>query len=561
MIEYVMPDDLSRQLVEQMEQEGISPNNVTYMCILKSYKNIGPMDKIRRIHADIVKQGLLEEDIRNALIDAYSRCGYITEAQKLFEDLLTCNASSWNTLIAGYAKFGMLTKAQELFDKLPSRDIVSWNCLIEGYAEHGHNMETLKYFDQMQSDSVVKDTITFISGLKACDSLQFVANGQRIHSEIVRKGFIERDLFLGNMVVDMYAKCGSIMDAQQVFDKLLGHDTVSWNALLGGYVENGKPEKALDSFEKMNLEDVSADTITYVHILKACGNIGAREKGQDIHAQIVRAGLLDKDVMIGNALIDMYAGCGLLSKAQETLDKLPVQDAVSWNTLIAGYAEHEHYDQALSCLEQMQLERVSPNEITFTSILKSVANIGFTAKGQEIHSELMKKGYLESDLIVGNTLVDMYARCGSLHIAQEVLQRIQSREVVTWNALLSGYAQLGECENVFNIFDRMIGESIKPNGITFISVLKACSRTSLFFRGLTYFGNMSKDYGVLPTLEHNNCIIHLLNCAGELGKAVEMIYQFRCSDMMVWHSTLYACKNWGNLKLGRDIFEHSMSLI
>jgi pentatricopeptide repeat protein len=269
---------------------------------------------------------------------------------------------------------------------------------------------------------------------------------------------------------------------------------------------------------------------------------------------------LDKDVMIGNALIDMYVRCGLLGKAQETLDKLAVQDAASWNTLIAGYLEHENHEQALSCLHMMRSQRVSPNEITLTTILKSVGSIGFTAKGREIHSELMKKGYLESDLIVGNALIDMYARCGSLYTAQAVIDNMRSKEVIAWNALLSGGAQLGECENVVHIFNRMMGVGIRPNGITFISVLKACSRASFVSRGFTYFGNMTKDFGILPTLEHSNCIIHLLNCAGELGKAIEIVCQISQSDTMIWRSMLYSCRKWGNLKLALCIFEYSIGL-
>ena len=400
----------------------------------------------------------------------------------------------------------------------------------------------------------------FVDSLKVCAKDKNLCRGSRLHADILKHGLLGSSPYVATALINMYAKCGMIEKAKQVLEDIPNRDIVAWCALISGYTKQDRGYEALNCFERMQSEGLFPSVITFTCILKACGSVRAIDKGRQIHYEIIRRDMLEKDVMLGNGLVDMYARCGALAAAQQVLEELPIRNVVTWSTLIAGYAEHEHYDQALSCLEQMQMERVSPNEITFTSILKSVANIGFTAKGQEIHSQLVKKGYLESDLIVGNTLVDMYARCGSLHIAHEVLQRIQSRQVVTWNALLSGYAQLGECENVFNIFDRMVGESIKPNGITFISVLKACSRTSLFFRGLTYFGNMSKDYGVLPTLEHNNCIIHLLNCAGELGKAVEMIYQFRCSDMMVWHSMLYACKNWGNVKLGRLAFEQAIQL-
>eukprot|EP00250_Pteridium_aquilinum_P016296 c23034_g6_i2 orf=2-916(+) len=304
----------------------------------------------------------------------------------------------------------------------------------------------------------------------------------------------------------MYAKCGALAKAQDAFDELLVRNLVSWNVLIAAYARHDHGEEALNYYEKMQREGFSPDAFTFASILKACGSIVATEIGQEIHAEIVRKGLLSRNPFVGSTLVNMYSKCGLLANAQSVFDELLVRDAVLWNALLVGYVEHGHGEEALKFFDRMQFEGVSATTVSFLCSLRSCGDIGATERGHELHVEIARKGLLERDLVVGNTLIDMYAKCGLPSIAQEVFDKLLVRDIVSWSSLIAGYAQTGESEEVFSIFDRLRGAGIKPDPVTFLIVLNACSRKGLFNKCETYFEAMCKDCGIFPTLEHHSCM-------------------------------------------------------
>ena len=364
-----------------------------------------------RIHAEIAKSGLLHD----------------------------MNICLGNSLVNMYAKCGAFVKAHAVFDELPVQDVVSWNILIGEYAKYGHGKEALICYEEMRLNGICPTAVTFVFILKACGIIRETCKGQEIHYEVVRLGLLKKNCIVGNALVGMYAKCGELAKAQTLHDELSTQSLITWNALISGYAHRGRSHDALNCFEQMRSEGLSPDGVTFTCILKACANVGDVSKGKLIHDEVIRKGLLYRNVVLGTALVDMYAKCGLLVKAHEVLKELHIRDAVAWSALIAGYAQHEQGHEALQCFEQMQREGFSPDVVTFTSILKACGSTGDVDKGKEIHDEITRRGFLKKNILLGNALLDMYARCGSLHIAQEVLQRIQSREVITWNALLSGF--------------------------------------------------------------------------------------------------------------------------
>ena len=151
--------------------------------------------------------------------------------------------------------------------------------------------------------------------------------------------------------MDMYAKCGEMTNAKDMFNSLSVQDVISWNTLISGYIQAGQCSEALDCMQRIYCECLSPDSVTFICILKACGTIGATNKGKQIHDKIRRRGLLEKDITLGNALLDMYTRCGMLSRAQKVLEELPARDVVSWNTLISGYVQHAQTQETFNCLE------------------------------------------------------------------------------------------------------------------------------------------------------------------------------------------------------------------
>ena len=402
---------------------------------------------------------------------------------------------------------------------------------------------------------------TFVALLKSCAKLKDMTKGCEIHAHISKLGWLKTNLFVWNSVVDMYAKCGSVSRARELFEKLHVRDVVSWNALIAGYVQHEHGEEALNCFNKMKREGVAPDAITLACSLKACGCIKAAKLGREIHSEVARRGLLEGDVVLGSTLVDMYIKCGLLENAKEVFINLPVRDVITWTALISGYAQHEFGEEALNCFKEMQNSGFSPNAMTLASSLKACGSVGAAEKGKELHLEILRKGLLKRDLILGTALVDMYAKCGMLRRAQDVFNNLPYRDIVLWNSLISGYAQVGEIESVLGSFEEMRVEGRKPDQVTFVSVFNACSHAGFVDCGQAYFIAMSKDYGIAPIPEHHMCMVDLFGRAGQLERAVGVVNIAPCHpNVMLWRTVLGACRKWGDVDLGRKAFEQAVWL-
>ena len=201
-------------------------------------------------------------------------------------------------------------------------------------------------------------------------------------------GLLENNIALGNSLVDMYAKCGMLAKAQEVFEDLPNRNVVTWSALIAGYTRHNLGDEALKCFRRMQDEGISPNAVTFICILKACGSTASLHIGEEIHAEVKKQGLLGKDVVLATALIDMYAKCGVLRKSQQIFDKLRVRNVICWNSLISGYVEHEHVVQAYKCFRQMGEEGIFPDAVTFICILKACSRTGGLEMGKEIHEEI-----------------------------------------------------------------------------------------------------------------------------------------------------------------------------
>ncbi|KAI5069670.1 hypothetical protein GOP47_0015971 [Adiantum capillus-veneris] len=384
------------------------------MILLRSCAKMKDLSAGITVHDDIVKRGLLEK----------------------------CS----DALISMYAKCGNLAKAKELLDTHKSRDVISWIALISGYAQQGQSLDGLESFEKMQDEGLSPDWVTFTCALKACGSLRASDKGEQILDEIVRQGLLGNNIVLDTAVVDMYAKCGALTKAQEVLEGLPVRNVVCWSALISGYAQDGQSKQALDCFWKMQEVGIAANAVTYTSVLKACGSLGASHMGDQIHDEIRRQGLLKRDVVLGTALVDMYAKRGQLVKAQRLLEKLTLRDVVTWNALLVGYTQQCQAENALDCFARMQREGISPNAVPFSCILKACGSIGAISKGEEIHNKIASQGLFENNTILGNAVVDMYAKCGAVAKAQQVLEEFPHRDVASWNALMTGWAQQGKCE-------------------------------------------------------------------------------------------------------------------
>jgi len=509
------------ELFQQMQEEGMSPNRFTFVPVLKACTSLRALEKGRRAHEQIIQLGCASDVfVGSSLVDMYAKCGSIEDARKVF-------------------------------DSMPSHDLVSWNAIIVGHVKCGQGQMALELFQQMQQEGVQPDAMTFVGVLNACASAVALEAGRSAHEQIIQCGY-ESNVFVGSSLVDMYVKCGRMDDAWRVFNRTPTSDAISWNVLILGYVKCGQGDKALELFQQMQWEGVEPNSLTFVGVLNACASAFALQEGRRTHEQIIQRGF-ESDVFVGSSLVDMYAKCGSMEDATRVFSKMPFRNVVSWNVMISGLVKCGQGHKALELFQQMQQEGVEPSSVTFVGVLNACASVMALEKGRHVHQQIVKSG-CESNIFVGSSLVDMYAKCGSMEEACKVFNKMPLRNVVSWNAILGGFAMHGHGKEALEHFKQMRAEGVRPDNTTFVCLLSACSHAGLVDEGLRCFESMSTDCMISARLEHYTCMVDLLGHAGRLHEAEAIIKTMPYKpDATVWKALLDACRVHGNMEMGERI--------
>eukprot|EP00250_Pteridium_aquilinum_P018857 c24218_g22_i1 orf=333-1709(+) len=302
---------------------------------------------------------------------------------------------------------------------------------------------------------------------------------------------LEDHKVVGNYVVPMLVECGSIPYALSIFHKLVYQNEFTWTSLIQGYIDCGESQHALELFQRMQGGCVHPSIYTLQSLVKACARLKCIETGREMHMNIVKEEY-ETDLIVANTLVDLYAKCGFYVEAWSVLRELPVRDAISWNALIAGYVEHGLGEEALDCLAQMKLDGVSPDEVTFICSLKGCGYIGAIDKCQELHAEIAREGF-ERYPFVGNSLVDLYGKGGLLTEAWEVFVELPNPDVVSWNALITGYAEHGFDEEAVLCLEQMRSMGVCPDDVTYVCSLKACGGQGVIGRGKEVHAQLVKE--------------------------------------------------------------------
>ena len=309
------------------------------------------------------------------------------------------------------------------------------------------------------------DRYALLKLIKSCGKDKDLLTVSLIHAKIAKKRIIPRDIYVSSALICTYAKCGAPEKAKEVFDLLQVRDTVAWTALISAYSQDGSGHEALKCFKDMKQHNVSPAAITYVGVLKACGSVGSAEKGESIHAQIIKDGLLHEHISIGTALVDMYSKCGSMVDAQGIFDEMPEQDCVTWNALIGGYAHQGEVDVVIDLVEKMSMEGIPPNEITLISVLIVCSHCGLIKECQrylEFTEELYWNIFTVKKL---NCVIDLLSRAGRLSEGLEIVRKVDIlTDVVTWNTILSACQKMGDLNHGRTVFEHMMRLGNKDDG-------------------------------------------------------------------------------------------------
>ncbi|THG04876.1 pentatricopeptide repeat-containing protein At1g11290, chloroplastic [Camellia sinensis] len=502
----------------RMNYDGVRPVIYNFTYLLKACGDNSDLRKGKEVHGQLIVNG--------------------------FESNLFAMAGVVNL----YAKCRLVNEAYKMFDRMPERDLVCWNTIIAGYSQNGLAKRALELVIRMQNEGHRPDQVTIVTVLPACADIGSLKTGKSIHGYIVRSGF-ESLVNVLTALVDVYSKCGCVGASRMIFESMQYRTVVSWNSMMAGYTQNGDSKEALALFEQMLNEGVEPTNVTIMEVLHACADLGDIAKGQFIHKLVHQLNLL-YDVSVMNSLISMYCKCKRVDIAAQIFANLQGKTLVSWNAMILGYAQNGHVTDALNHFCKMHQKNIKPDSFTMVSVIPALAELSVLRQAKWIQG-LVIRSCLDKNVFVMTALVDMYAKCGAVSTARKLFDMMDVRHVTTWNAMIDGYGTHGLGRAAVELFSEMRKGAIKPNDITFLCIISACSHSGLVEEGQNCFTLMEERYGIKPSMDHYGTMVDLLGRAGKLNEAWDFIQNMPIEPAInVFGAMLGACKIHKNVDFG-----------
>ncbi|XP_010241372.1 PREDICTED: pentatricopeptide repeat-containing protein At3g62890-like [Nelumbo nucifera] len=476
--------------------------------------------QLRALHAHIIKTGLTRNDLVVGQL------------------LLCCSLSD------------SMHYARRIFDAIDQPKLFFYNAMIKRHSETGDHDEALRLYSMMRVRSVTCDSFTFPVVLRSVSSLRMIGIGKELHGLVIKTGFDLR-VIVRTALIDMYCACGFSNHGRLIFDRISDRDIICWNTMIAGYVKCGEFTRARELFDAMPVRNVSSWN-TLLDMYNKCDDLET--------AQCLFDEMPGRDIISWNAMISGYAKLGKCEAARRLFDEMPKRNVVSWNVLITCYVHSRQFSKALELFRMMLLSDIKPNEVTVVAILPACAHLGALDQGQWVHAYI-GRSRIKMDVYVRTALIDMYGKCGSVEDAKRIFSSSVEKDTFLCSTMIEVLAMHGKAEEAFEVFSYMRSRRIKPNNVTFVGLLKACSHVGLVDTGMKYFALMSEEFGLTPRVEHFGCVVDLLGRAGHLEEAHQVIKNMPMEPHpVVWATLLSSCRIHGNLKLAEEAALHLLEL-
>ncbi|XP_057865239.2 pentatricopeptide repeat-containing protein At1g09410, mitochondrial [Cryptomeria japonica] len=510
--------DLNRALniLHVMDKHGIWVDYSSYVPLVQACINKKALAEGKLAHAHILQTGFkADTKLENKFVIMYAKCSSMGDAQKFME-------------------------------QMSEQNVVTWSSLIANYARQGFDEEALGFFHQMQKRGITADQFTLASVLPACGHMETVEYGRAIHGSIFVKGFC-CDIVVGSALVDMYVKCRRVQDARKVFEempernvvswtamivgclqdgyldeaeelfrKMPGRDLTSWNAMIAGYAQNGLIGKARKLFGEMPERNVESWTA----MVMACAQNGLVEEAMELFNRMP-----EKNKFSWTAMIVGYAQNGQLEEAEELFDKMPERDLVVWNAMIRAYAQNGHVDKAQSVFDQMP-ER---NLVSWNQLIAAYAQNGQADDARKLFEDMPRR-----DLVSWNTVISGYVQSGQLDEALMLFEELPQRGLVSWNIMISGYAQSGCLEETLMLFREMRKAGMKPDSVTFASVLPAYAHVGVIQQGKEVHKEILRS-GFQSNVFVGSALIDMYAKCGRIEAARCIFDKLPAQDVVSWN--------------------------
>ncbi|GFQ05448.1 pentatricopeptide repeat-containing protein at3g53360 mitochondrial [Phtheirospermum japonicum] len=400
--------------------------------------------------------------------------------------------------------------------------------------------DALRAFDLLEKNADRPiDPSTYTHLISVCSSLRSIAYGRKIHNHIVKSNLLP-NMILENHILNMFGKCGSTKDARNVFDNMQTRNVVTWTALIAGYSQNGLDIEAVKIYTQMRKSGFMPDQFTFGSVIKACSGLNEARLGGQLQAQVIKSESGSHSIA-QNALIAMYTKFGQINSARDIFSCIELKDMISWSSMIAGFSKLGYESDALSCFKKMLSQSTyEPNEFIFGSVFSACASFGSPAYGKQIHGLSIKYGF-EGDAFSGCSLTDMYSKFGFFNLAKKAFEMIKNPDIVSFNALIAGFAYGGDENEAVLIFSRMRRLGFAPDDITVRSLL--CGFTDIFnlSQGKHVHAYIIKIGLNLDLPVCNTLLTMYANCS-DYANAHEMFDEIHGhADLVSWNAIITMC--------------------
>ncbi|XP_057952563.1 pentatricopeptide repeat-containing protein At3g29230-like [Malania oleifera] len=435
-------------------------------------------------------------------------------------------------------------------------DTSLWNAMLRGFAFNGPVGKCLLLYDEMRQRGLKPNNYTYPYVINSCSEIGCFRIGEKVQCQIVKSGF-ESGLSVGTSLFNMYIKMldsfeqgtvtsAKLDEARKIFDCMCIKPIELWNQMISQYGSLGNVKCARKLFEVMPERDV----VSWNSMISSYVKVGDVANARDLFEQMP-----EKSVVSWTSMIGAYASSGDLYMAREFFERMPSRNVVSWNSIISGYSQQGKFAEALNLFIQMQSQGVIADGFTYVSVLSACSQSGALEFGKWVHY-LIKDWSQMGVVIVGTSLIEMYANCGDVDKAFTIFIKIEMKDVFCWNVMIRSLAIHGRTEDALKNFFLMPKMGLKPNDYTFSNALFACSHGGMVENGRKIFDSMERDFGVSPKLKHFGCFIDLLSRNDHLEEAELLVKEMPFEpDSAIWGALLGGCRVRSDFKLAKELIE------
>ncbi|CAK7342724.1 unnamed protein product [Dovyalis caffra] len=541
------------------------PNTVMWNLIIKSYVDSGLSSEALLLYKRMRELDVKVDSFTFPLIN---RAVLSLKSDLVFGEMVHCVAMKLgfgfdmyfcNTMIEVYTKSGWLSYALKLFEEMSQRDLVSWTSMISGFVFEGNVVGAFGFFNKMRL-AMEPNSVTLIVMFQGCCGYEGLIEGRQLHGYVIKNGFLV-DGSVQNTISRMYTKFDCLEEVETLFSGIGKRDVVSWNALINFHSLRGDIGKIAGSFNQMQAEvKLNSETLTLItSVLARRGNL---MDGEKLHAFSIKFGLCD-DILL-TSFMNLYAKCGELRNSVQLFREIPCRSDITWNAMMSGFIQNGCYIEAIELFRQMLDSGPKPGFEILGSLVDACMHLGALHLGKGIHGYLMRNLFYipeEDNMHLGTSILNMYIRCGNISPARECFDRMLVKDIVTWTSMIEGYGIHGLGVEAVKLFDKMLEERIKPNSVTFLSLLSGCSHSGLVSKGCEVFFSMKWRFGIEPELDHYNCMVDLLGRSGRLKEALAIIIKMEVfADNRIWGTLLAASRMHADEKVGNFAAQRAMEL-